>query len=158
MIRDDKGQAPWKSRRMKGGNWVGAPKTGETGRVDRPISVKMTADELTDFDREIERRGLNRNRALRIAVRRVARFVEVDTETLALLKNMDAQLSGIARNVNQIAKAANQKDDPHYQDFMKERALLGKELMRVQDKIRKIMDTAQRRGDADARLQKAGKQ
>jgi type IV secretion system T-DNA border endonuclease VirD1 len=158
MTNDDKSGAPWKSRRMESGDWTDDAKSDKPQRVEKPVSVKLTEAELAEFDEAIARLGLKRNRALRIAARRIAGFVEADVETLAVLKDMSAQLSGIARNVNQIARAANRTHDPDYRAFMEERRDLGKQLARVEGQMRKFMDTAQRRSDGEARLKKAMKQ
>jgi type IV secretion system T-DNA border endonuclease VirD1 len=158
MTKDDNSQTPWKNRRMKGGDWTDDAKSDKPQRADRTVPVKMTVDELAEFDAAIAGLGLKRNRALRIAARRIAGFVEADPETLAVLKDMSTQLSGIARNVNQIARAANRTHDPDFRAFMEERRDLGKQLARVEGQMRKFMDTAQRRSDGEARLRKAMKQ
>lgn len=139
---------------MKGGNWTDAVQDGKPQRADRPISVKLTEAELAEFDAVISDHGLKRNRALRIAARRIAGFMEAHAETLAVLKDTNAQLAGIARNVNQIAKAANRTHDPDYRAFMEERRLLGRQLSRLEGQMRKFMDTAQRRSDGEVRLKR----
>ncbi|TNE64476.1 MAG: plasmid mobilization relaxosome protein MobC [Rhodobacteraceae bacterium] len=158
MTNSDSSLTPWKSRRMKGGDWTDDAKSEDPAQRWRVVSVRMRPEELVELDAGIAPLGLSRNRALRTAARRIGGLMELDAETLALMKTIDAQLSGIARNVNQMAKAASRKDDPDYQAFMKERAHLGKELMRVQDKIRYVVDTAKRRNDAYSPLPKGGEQ
>lgn len=154
MTTSDENQTPWHKRRMRGGTWTDAAAPAVRPRADRTIPVKMTASELAAFDAVIACHGLKRNRALRIAARRIAGFIEADPETLALLKDMSAQLSGIARNVNQIAKAANRTRDPDFLAFMEDRRELGKQLARVEDLLRQFVDTAQRRSDGEARLRR----
>ena len=115
----------------------------------------MTAAELAEFDAAIAPLGLKRNRALRIAARRIGGFLEADAETLAVLKDIQAQISGIARNVNQIAKAANRTHDPDFRAFMEERRDLGKALSRLDAELRSITEIATRRSDGEARLRRA---
>lgn len=52
------------------------PPTGQrppapSGRADRTISIRLTEAELAELDARIARLGLKRNRALRIAARRM---------------------------------------------------------------------------------------
>jgi type IV secretion system T-DNA border endonuclease VirD1 len=54
-------------------------------RADRTISVRLTEAELAELDAQIDGLGLNRNRALRIAARRIGGFLEVDCETVEAL-------------------------------------------------------------------------
>lgn len=154
MTTNDENQTPWHKRRLRGGTWTDAAAQAAPPRADRTVPVKMTAEELAEFDATVARLGIKRNRALRIAARRIAGFIEADPDTLALLKDMSAQLSGIARNVNQIAKAANRTRDPDFLAFMEDRRDLGKQLARVEDLLRQFMDTAQRRADGEARLRR----
>ena len=88
-------------------------------------------------------------------VRQIGGFIEADPETLGTLRDMQRQLSGIATNVNQIARAANRSHDPDYVAFERSRAALGKELARVSSQLRAMMDHAQRRSDGLERLRRS---
>ncbi|RAH96302.1 endonuclease [Acuticoccus sediminis] len=155
MTDDPDRQPPWPNRRFSGGSWTSDASSSATNRAEKIVSVKMTEAELTAFDEAIARAGLKRNRALRIAARRIGGFLEADAETLAVLKDVQAQIAGIARNVNQIAKSANRTHDPDYRAFMEERRDLGKALSRLDTELRTITETATRRTDGEARLRKA---
>ena len=142
---------------MKGGNWVDPDKPGPKQRADRVIAVRLTEAELAEFDAQIAALGLNRNRALRIAARRIGGFVEADAAQIEVLRDITRQLTGIARNINQIARSANWTGDPDYRAFMEERAKLGKELARTQGPIQETLELAARREDGLARLDEATK-
>ena len=142
---------------MKGGNWVDPDKPGPKKRADRVIAVRLTEAELAEFDAQIAALGLNRNRALRIAARRIGGFVEADAAQIEVLRDITRQLTGIARNINQIARSANWTGDPDYRAFMEERAKLGKELARTQGPIQETLELAARREDGLARLDEATK-
>ncbi|MDO5758273.1 MAG: DNA mobilization endonuclease VirD1/MobC family subunit [Rhodobacterales bacterium] len=150
--------ATWRSRKMRGGSWTaGADDEGAApARVDRVVTVKMTEAELAELDAAIAPLGLKRNRALRIAARRIGGFVEAVPEEVGLLRDAVRQLGGIARNVNQIAKAANRTGDPDYRGFMEERAALGREIARLDARLQAVLDLAARRRDGLARLEAAG--
>ncbi|ABI93407.1 VirD1 (plasmid) [Roseobacter denitrificans OCh 114] len=124
-------------------------------RVDKVISVKMTEAELAEFDAQIAELGLNRNRALRIAARRIGGFVENDAKTVELLRDMSRAIAGVATNINQIAKAANRTHDPAYHSFMAERKVLGLELSKLSAVLAPLMEVSRRRSDGLERLQKA---
>ncbi len=155
MAKSD-GKAPgWESREMKGGDWVERVEPGRKARAEKTVSVKMTEAELAEFDAQIATLGIRRNRALRIAARRIGGFVEADQAQVEALRDITRQLVGVARNINQIAKAANRTRDPEYRAFMEERAALGRELARVQGQTQAILDLAARREDGLARLARA---
>lgn len=139
---------------MKGGVWVDPKAQKRIQRTDKVFSVRATEAEVAEFDEQIARLGLKRNRALRIAMRRVGGFVEADAATIAELREINRQITGIARNINQIARAANRTHDPDYQAFMEERRGLGKELSRLQSLLQPLFDLAARREDGWARLGK----
>ena len=97
--------------------------------------MRLTEVELAEFDAQIAALGLNRNRALRIAARRIGGCVEADAAQIELLRDITRQLTGIVRNINQIAKSANRTGDPDYRAFMEERRDLGRELSRAREPI-----------------------
>jgi hypothetical protein len=75
----------------------------------------LTEAELAELDAQIEGSGLNRNRALRIAARRIGGFLEVDAAMVEELRGINRQLAGVATNINQIAHAANRFVAEHNQ-------------------------------------------
>ena len=152
MPTDDDQTPNWKKRVMKGGDWVDPDAEPAPVRADKTISVRLTEAELTEFDAQIAQLGIKRNRALRIAARRIGGFVEADPVQVEALRDVARQLVGVARNINQIAKSANRTRDPDYRAFMEERAALGKVLARVQGETQIILDLAARREDGLARL------
>ena len=155
-MTNDNDQTPaWKNRVMKGGDWVDPDAEPAPVRADKTISVRLTEVELAEFDAQIAVLGINRNRALRIAARRIGGFVEADTALVAELRTAAQQLGGIARNINQIAKAANRTHDPDYLAFMEERRDLGRAFARMQALLQPLLDLAARREDGLARLDKA---
>ncbi|WP_280525532.1 DNA mobilization endonuclease VirD1/MobC family subunit [Acuticoccus sediminis] len=86
--------------------------------------------------------GLKRNCALGIAARRIDEFLEADAETLSVLKDLQGQIAGIARNVNQIVKTANRIHDADNRAVLKERRDLGKVLSRLDTEPPSTTETA----------------
>jgi type IV secretion system T-DNA border endonuclease VirD1 len=142
----------WRDRRMIGGRWQNAEKARKEPRADKMLSVRLTEAELAELDAQIEGLGLNRNRALRIAARRIGGFLEVDGATVEALRAINRQLAGIATNINQIAHAANRTHDPDYRAFMAQRAELGRVLIETRGALQRILDLGTRREDGLARL------
>ena len=156
MPIDDTSPPNWTNRRMRGGTWVETSEgDAPPERVDRVVTVKMTAAELAELDAQIAPLGLKRNRALRIAARRIGGFVEAAPAEVELLRDAVRQLGGIARNVNQIARAANRTREPDYEGFLEERAALGREIARLDARMQTMLDLAARRRDGLARLEVA---
>jgi type IV secretion system T-DNA border endonuclease VirD1 len=148
----DPADPAWKTRRLVGGRWRDPDAAKVAVRADRTISVRLTAAECDELDAQIAVLGLKRNRALRIAARRIGGFLEVDAAVVAELRALNRALAGIATNVNQIAHAANRTHDPAYQAFMAERAALGPVLLEVRSALQRILDLGARREDGLARL------
>ena len=145
---------PWKRRRMVRGRWrETAVRTGE--RADKPISVKLTAAELEAFDAQIAKAGLKRNRALRIAARRIAGFLEMDPAALDELRFIARQIGGVANNINQMARVTHVTKEPDYARFLEERRDLGQDMARLEGLLQRLLNVAQRRSDGLRRLEDA---
>ena len=137
------------------GRWQDPERAKKEPRADKTISMRLTEAELAELDAQIEGSGLNRNRALRIAARRIGGFLEVDGETVEALRSINRQLAGLATNINQIAHAANRTHDPDYRAFMAQRAELGRILIETRGALQRILDLGARREDGLARLKAA---
>ena len=142
-------------RRMIGGRWRDPEKAAKEPRADRVVAVRLTEAELAELDSQVEAVDLNRNRALRIAARRIGGFLEVDAATVSALREINRQLAGVATNINQIAHAANRSHDPNYRAFMAQRAELGRLLIETRGALQRILDLGARREDGLARLKAA---
>lgn len=119
------------------------------------VTVRLRNAEFLDFCDQIDRVGLTNNRALRIAARRIAGFLEVDSDTQKTLRDIAKQLSGIANNINQMAKIANTTNSVDHTEFLAERQRLGVELARVSDLQQQVLNVGRRREDGLRRLQEA---
>ena len=158
-MTDDKTPPPaWKTRQMTGGDWADPNTPASSKRADKVVTVRLTEAELAELDDQIAVLGIKRNRALRIAARRIGGFLEADAGQVEALRDIARQLMGVARNINQIAKSANRTHDPDFIAFMEDRAELGKMLAKVQDETQAILNLAARREDGLERLaREAGK-
>jgi type IV secretion system T-DNA border endonuclease VirD1 len=137
---------------MIGGRWQDPEAARKEPRADKTLSVRLTEAELAEFDAQIAGLGLNRNRALRIAARRIGGVLEIDVAVVEALRDINRQLAGVATNVNQIAHAANRTHDPGYHAFLAQRAELGRLLIETRGALQQILDLGARREDGLARL------
>lgn len=140
------------------GRWRDPERAAREPRADRVVAVRLTEAELAELDTQIEGLDLNRNRALRIAARRIGGFLEIDAATVAALREINRQLAGVATNINQIAHAANRSHDPNYRAFMAQRAELGRLLIETRGALQQILDLGARREDGLARLKAAARE
>ena len=151
----DEAASAWRTRRRIRGRWRDPEQARKASRADKLISVRVTEAELAELDAQIAVLGIKRNRALRIAARRIGGFLETDAGVVAELRALNRQISGIATNVNQIAHAANRTHDPDYRAFLEERAELGRVLLEVRGLLQRMLDLGARREDGLARLRAA---
>ena len=156
IVPEPEDSAPgWKKRRMIRGRWRDPERARKAPRADRTFSIRVTEAELAAFDARIALLGLKRNRALRIAMRRIGGFLEVDPGVAEELRGLHRQLTGIATNINQIAHAANRTHDPDYHAFLAARSELGRVLFETRAALARILDLGARREDGLARLSAA---
>ena len=119
------------------------------------ISVKMRREEAEAFRAACQTLGVRPNKAFRALARGVGGYLEADPAILGQLRAFVRQVSGIATNVNQIARAGNTTRRPDYRAFLRERRSLGGQLARVEDLVRRILDADARRIEGRRRLSRA---
>lgn len=153
----ERADAPdWRQRRLHNGRWK-VP-TSSADQDAEPaftvISVKMRRAEAEAFRGVCAELGVRPNRAFRAMARHAAGYVELAESDTRELRDVTAQLRGIATNVNQIARAGNRTRSPDHAAFMEERARLAPVLIRIQRQMHDLLDIARRRFDGRERLQR----
>jgi type IV secretion system T-DNA border endonuclease VirD1 len=119
------------------------------------LSVRMRNAEFLDFSDQVEKQGLNNNRALRIAARRIAGFLEIDQDTRDILHDITLKIGGIAGDINEIAKIAKKRQTADAKDFLLHRQSLGAEFARLETQLQYLMNVSKRRQDGIKRLEEA---
>ena len=119
------------------------------------VTVRLRNAEFLEFTEQVEAAGLTNNRAFRIAARRISGFLEIDEDTQSTLRNIARQISGIASNINQLAKIANTTNSVDHSAFLEERKKLGLELAQLSDIQQQLLNVGRRRQDGVRRLEKA---
>jgi len=145
---DDNREDAWRDREMRGGRWQDPrdPDQQKTAAFTQ-MSCKMRVGEAQDFKAICADIGIPPNRAMRIMARKVSGFLEVDAPALRELRAITRQITGIATNINQIARVANQTGQADLKWLADERKKLGAEMARLETKVQAILNVAQRRMD-----------
>lgn len=141
-------QKPWTGKAPQRGQWK-ASKAHKTDIDDsfKIISVKLRYEEKEEFKRVCKSMGVTPNKALRIFARQSAGYLEVSDTTLEHLETITRQITGVSKNINQIARAANRTHSPDFIAFMEDRKELGAYLGELEDIIRGIVNVGKRRTD-----------
>lgn len=80
-------------------------------------------------------------------MRHVGGFLELGDKSVAHLESINKQIIGVARNINQIAKAANITHSPDFIAFKEDGAEICKEIRLLHNHLQTIINTAKRRTD-----------
>jgi len=130
-------------------------KSDPKGDAFRVVSVKLRASELAELDALCKELGVKRNRVLRMLVLKASGFLDYDKATTDALRGLTQQISGIATNINQLAKQGNQTGSPDYVAFMEDRKGLGGLLSKVEAQVQILLNVKKRKADAISLLKKA---
>lgn len=150
-------RAAWKGKAPNDGasrgQWKGACEENPDAKIGfAVVSVKLRPAEKTEFQALCKELGVSPNWAMRSMVRQASGFLEVDKSALNELRVITRQISGVATNINQIAKAGNRTLSPDYRAFMEDRKELGKHLARLERMMQQVLHVGQRRADGLAKL------
>ena len=138
---------PWHGRKLVNGRWVEPelPCAPEPGFV--VMATKVRPAEAEEFRRVCATFDVRPNRALRSLVRKAAGYLEPDHDAVETLRTVTRQVTGIATNVNQIARVANRDRRVDGVALMAEWKALGGQLARVEASVQRVLDVAARRTD-----------
>ena len=146
----------WKGKAPNRGQWKQKLSSKSEEKVGfAVVSVKLRPAEKEEFRALCKTLGVSPNWAMRSMTRQASGFLEVHEKGLDDLKSITRQISGIATNINQIAKAANRTLSPDYQAFMEDRRALGKQLASIELLMQQVLNVGKRRSDGLARLKQA---
>ncbi|MCK7615931.1 DNA mobilization endonuclease VirD1/MobC family subunit [Roseibium sediminicola] len=145
---------------MKSQNQEGNQTADETGSASQDdvwtvFSVRMRASEVAELDALCAELGVKRNRVLRTLVLKANGFLDYDKETTDVLRNLTRQISGMATNINQLAKQANKTSEPDFIAFMEDRKGLGALFSKVETQVQILLNVRKRKAAAKAILEKA---
>ncbi|MEM8650593.1 MAG: DNA mobilization endonuclease VirD1/MobC family subunit [Pseudomonadota bacterium] len=122
------------------------------------LNVRLRNAEFLEFSDQVEAAGLTNNRALRIAARRIAGFIEIDAESRQVLYAISRELGRIGVNINQLTKIANTINSVDHAEFLKERQAMTGEFVKLQSTLHRLLNITARKQDGLARLEKASQE
>ena len=94
----------------------------------------------------------------RIAARRIAGFLETDEQTRSMLRDISRSISGISRSLNLLNREAAASGTVDMEAMSRERLAFGKQFVRLEEKLRVVLNVSLRRQDGMAMLKKASRQ
>ncbi|ACM39659.1 MULTISPECIES: T-DNA border endonuclease subunit VirD1 [Rhizobium/Agrobacterium group] len=130
---------------------------GSTIEGFKVVSTRLRSAEYESFSRQARRLGLSDSMAIRIAVRRIAGFLEIDAETR---HEMEAILHSIGTLSNNIAALLNSYAENPTTDLgalQAERNAFGKAFADLDGLLRSILSVSRRRIDGCSMLADASK-
>jgi len=119
------------------------------------VSVRMRGAEYVEFTNTVQRLGLTKNRALRVAARKISGFLEVDAETKSILQDLLTQIGLIASEIHDISRAARETGTLDMDDYMEQRRLFAAEFVQLDDALQSLLNVTNRRQDGTRLLQEA---
>jgi type IV secretion system T-DNA border endonuclease VirD1 len=122
------------------------------------VSVRLRQAEFICFAEQTSSAGMTNNQALRIAARRIAGFLETDEATRATLRDISRSISTISRTLSILNREAAASGVVDMEALAQERLAFGKQFVRLEEKLRVVLNVSQRRQDGMALLQKASRQ
>ncbi len=121
----------------------------------RVMSVRMREPEYECFIEQVAAAGLTNNKALRIAARRIAGFLEIDDESRALLTDVSVAINTVSRALTALNQTATKTGTVDMAAFAQERATFGQQFVQLDEKLRHILNVSARRQDGMAMLKVA---
>lgn len=122
------------------------------------VSVRLRAAEFNEFSEQVSAFGLTHSLALRITVRRISGFLEVDGETKHRLAEILRAIGAVSRNLSQLNESCRQREDFDMERFTQHRQEFGAEFAQLDAMLRSILNVSHRRSDGRVRLQESIRQ
>ena len=121
----------------------------------RIVSVRLRQAEYECFTAQTEALGISHSRALRIAARRIAGFLEIDAPTRASLCRISEEISQISTSLRQLSRIAVRDGTVDMQQFTADRSAFGGEFRALDTLLQSILSVSHRRQDGMTLLKDA---
>ncbi|MBY3027486.1 T-DNA border endonuclease subunit VirD1 [Rhizobium leguminosarum] len=119
------------------------------------VSVRLRSAEFESFSEQLLTLGLTSNLALRIAVRRIAGFLEIDAYTRQDLQEITSSIGQIADALNDMSRIASRDGRVDIERFESHRQQFGQEFAALDALLRTILNVSRRRQDGRRLLQES---
>lgn len=122
------------------------------------VSVRLREAEFLSFAEQANSAGLTNNMALRIAARRIAGFLEIDTGSRTSLQDISRSIGEIAASLADLRQVAQRSDCINMDALNGHRLAFGKEFMTLNSLLQQLLNTSKRRRDGRMMLIEASQQ
>ncbi|MEI9425833.1 T-DNA border endonuclease subunit VirD1 [Mesorhizobium sp. Cs1299R1N1] len=121
------------------------------------VSVRLRSAEFESFCEQSRALGLTKNLALRVAIRRIAGFLEIDAETRSKLQEITNSIGEISEALRVLNRNASHDGTVDIKRFEKHRQEFGQEFAALDALLREILNVSRRRQDGRRLLEEAGR-
>ncbi len=116
------------------------------------VSIRLRQAEFESFSDQAQSLGLTHNLAMRIAVRRIAGFLEVDAETRQLLRQVSSTIGDISINLSRLSRLAEREGNVDMRKLDEQRRAFGREFTLLDDRLQTLLNVSKRRIDGRTML------
>ncbi|MEM8541545.1 MAG: DNA mobilization endonuclease VirD1/MobC family subunit [Pseudomonadota bacterium] len=138
---------------------TGSSTKGKSNKIDpkayKVISVRLRMAEFASFAEQTKIYGISGNLALRIAARRIAGFLETDKETQIAMRQITKRIGEIGDDIRSLHKLAMKDGSVEMSKLEEQRYAFGREFVRLDAQLQKILNVSHRRKDGQLLLAKA---
>ena len=111
------------------------------------LSLRFGEVDFLEFTEQVEAMGYNRNLALRVAARRICGYLEIDTETRRLLRQISIDIGEISLSLVKLARIARHNDTVDVKQLSRCHDALAREFAVLDDKLQTLLNVSKRRID-----------
>lgn len=121
------------------------------------VSIRLRQAEFDTFSEQVQKMGLTHNKALRIAARRIAGFLEIDSESRNYLKDISNNITEYSIDIRNLRKSYEASNVLETEKLTENLASFGQHFVKLDYMLQKILNISQRRLDGQAKLKKAAR-
>ncbi len=110
-------------------------------------SVRVLHSEMQEFEALCAQLGVKRNAAIRAIIRQSAGYLEPDREVVSRVRDIQRQITGAARNLNQLARVANRTSQIDVLGLEEDRTEFVRLMLETNCLLQEFLNVAKRRSD-----------
>lgn len=128
------------------------------GERVKVVSTRLRSAEYESFSRQARLLGLTDSMAIRVAVRRIGGFLEIDAETRRQMERSLQAIGALSRNVAALVAAYRENRSTNMEALRIERVAFGEAFADLDSLLRSILSMSRRRTDGCSMLKNAEEQ
>lgn len=119
------------------------------------VSIRLRRAEFECFSKRAQELGLTHSLALRIAARRIAGFLEADSETRQALRDISGSIAEISLDLREIRRSCELNETVDTRALTESFANFARAYLKLDHVLETILNVSQRRSDGQTRLKAA---